>query len=91
MLVLVALYTRKCFQNKLCNCFTMLDIIISYNDILRIDTALSEHTLKSMDPETGAVIPPNLCKGRFVHFTADNIDINDSTLDGKIPFMLHPH
>ena len=60
--------------------------IISYNDIPRIDTTLSEHTLKSMDLETGAVIPPNLCKERFVHFTADNIDINDSTLDGKNTF-----
>ena len=37
----------------------------------------------------GEVIPPNFvdgCDGRFVQFTADNIDINDSTLDGKNTF-----
>ena len=31
----------------------------------------------------GAVIPPNLVHDRFLHFRADNIDINDSTLSGK--------
>ena len=30
----------------------------------------------------GAVIPPYLTEGRFNHFSADNIDINDGTLDG---------
>ena len=33
--------------------------------------------------EYGAVLPPNLVHGLFLHFTADNIDINDSTLGGK--------
>jgi len=39
-----------------------------------------------MHPQTGAVIPPNLLRDRFVHFTADNIDMNDATLDGKKTF-----
>ena len=39
-----------------------------------------------MNCENGAVTPPNLVQGRFVHFSADNIDINDSTLDGKNTF-----
>jgi hypothetical protein len=39
-----------------------------------------------MDPATGAVVPPNLVPGRFVHFTCDNIDINDFHLDGKNSF-----
>ncbi|MES9880098.1 MAG: hypothetical protein ABW185_04375 [Sedimenticola sp.] len=60
--------------------------IASYRDILRIDTALAESTLKHMDHDTGTVVPPNLIPKRFVHFSADNIDINDSTLDGKNTF-----
>ena len=36
--------------------------------------------------ESGAVIPPNLVKDRFVFFFADNIDINEGTLDGKTTF-----
>jgi hypothetical protein len=50
--------------------------IMSYKDILRVDTALAEKkTLESVD-DNGSVIPPNLVEGRFVHFTTDNIDIN---------------
>ena len=60
--------------------------ISSYRDILRVDTALAEVNLKSMDQETWSVVPPNLVPGVFTHFSADNIDINDSTLDGKNTF-----
>ena len=34
----------------------------------------------------GSVLPPNLVKDRFVHFSADNIDINDRILDGENTF-----
>ena len=60
--------------------------IISYPNLLQVDTSLAESTLKAMDPDTGAVIPPNFVKDRFVHFTCDNIDINDSSFDGKNSF-----
>ena len=59
---------------------------ISYENVLQVDTALAEKTLESMNPETGAVIPPNLQDGKFVHFTCDNIDINENSLDGKNSF-----
>ena len=32
-------------------------------------------TLDTTD-ESGAVIPPNLVKGHFLHFSMDNVDIN---------------
>lgn len=48
-----------------------------------MDTGLAEHTMSSMNMENGAVVPPNLVYDRFTQFTADNIDINDGTLDGK--------
>ena len=60
--------------------------MISYHSLLQVDTALAEKTMKTMDPETGAVTPPNFVPGRFTHFTCDNIDINDSSLDGKNTF-----
>lgn len=60
--------------------------IISYDNVLQVDTALAENTLKSMDEKTGAVTPPNFVPARFVHFSCDNIDINDSNLDGKDSF-----
>ncbi len=59
---------------------------ISYENVLQVDNTLAENTLKSMNMTTGAVIPSSLVSNRFVHFTCDNIDINDSSLDGKNSF-----
>ena len=36
-----------------------------------------------MDLANRAVSPPYLAPGRLINFSADNIDINDGTLDGK--------
>jgi hypothetical protein len=52
--------------------------------VLKIDTGLAEKSLESLDVNTGCFVPHNL---KFTHFTADNIEINDSTLDGKNIFM----
>lgn len=60
--------------------------ILSYDQILQVDTSLAEIVLKSLDQETGSVMPPNLLPGRFVHFSADNTDILDETIDGKNTF-----
>ena len=48
-----------------------------------ISTALAENTLTTMDLANRAVIRPHLAPGRLIHFSADNSDINDGTLDGK--------
>ena len=42
-----------------------------------------------MDIGTRAVIPPHLAPGQFIYFSADNIYINDGTLDGKQCHTLH--
>ncbi|CAB3980961.1 Hypothetical predicted protein [Paramuricea clavata] len=34
-----------------------------------------------MNRDNGAVVPPNLSSDVYTNYTADNIDINDSTLD----------
>ena len=39
-----------------------------------------------MNLDNGSVVPPNLTPGKFVHITADNVGINDATLDGKNTF-----
>jgi hypothetical protein len=60
--------------------------ILSYDQILQVDTGLAESVLSSLDPGTGTVVPPNLKQGNFIHFSADNIDILDETMDGKNTF-----
>ncbi len=64
-------------SKELVNLFHNSAHIISYHRLLQVDTALAEKTLQTMDAETWAVTPPNFVHGRFIHFTCDNIDIND--------------
>ena len=59
---------------------------LNYQQVLRVDTALAENTLKSINYATATVIPTNFVEDKFVHFTADNIDILDETLNGKNTF-----
>ena len=59
---------------------------ISYRDVRQVDTALTKHTLSTMNTSNGTVIPVNLVEGRFIHFTADNTNINEGTLDGQNTF-----
>jgi len=59
---------------------------LSYERVLQVDTSLAESTLESLDPATGVIIPPNIVANKFIHYTADNIDILDETLDGKNTF-----
>ena len=73
-------------SRKLVELFHNAGHIISYSQILQYDTAMAEDTLKNLDPQSGAVVPKNLVSGRFVHFSGDNIDIDDSTLNGKNTF-----
>ena len=51
-----------------------------------MDTASAKKSLESMDLSSDAVTPPNFVEGRFVNFTADNIDVNDASFDGKNSF-----
>ena len=60
--------------------------MLPYDEVLQMDTALAETTLKTVNADNGAVVPQNPTKGKFTHFTADNIDINDSTIDGQNTF-----
>ena len=55
----------------------------TYNDVLKLDTAFAENTLAKMDIGNRAVILPHSAPERLIHSSADKIDINDCTLDGK--------
>lgn len=72
-------------SKALVNMFHQAGHVMSYREVLKLDTVLAKNTLQSMGHD-GAVVPQNLVKGRFVHFSADNVDINECTLDGKGTF-----
>ncbi|XP_063763531.1 uncharacterized protein LOC134880508 [Eleginops maclovinus] len=73
-------------SKQLVELFNKAGHCLNYEQVMKVDNALAESTLKSMDPATGAIIPPNMVANRFIHFTADNIDILDESLDGKNTF-----
>ena len=77
---------QKTRSKDLVNLFYNAGHCVSYENLLKLDKTLAEDTLKSMDDETGAIIPPNLVSGKFVHFSADNIDIHDESLTGQQMF-----
>ncbi len=72
-------------SKELVNMFHQAGHVMSYCEVIKLDTALAKKTLESMGDD-GAVVPQNLVKGRFVHFSADNVDINKYTLEGKGTF-----
>ena len=74
-------------NKELVELFSNAGHIINYTKTLQVDTALAEHTLATLNMTDGTIIPSNLGIGKFVNFTADNIDINDETNDGKNTFM----
>jgi len=69
----------------LVNTFHQAGHVISYRESIKLELHSLKNTLESMD-SYGAVVPQNLVKGRFVHFSADNVDINEYILDGKGTF-----
>ena len=74
---------QKTRSKQLVNLFHKAGHCLSYDNLLKLDTTLANDTLTSLDEKTGAVIPKNIVPGSFIHYSADNIDIDTNTNDGK--------
>ena len=72
-------------SNEQVNMFHKAGHVMSYREVNKHDTALAKKSSETMDDD-GSVVPKNLVKGRFVHFSTDNVNINEYTLDGKGTF-----
>jgi hypothetical protein len=68
---------------QLVNLFHTAGYKLNHHGVLKRYTRLAEKSLESLDVNTECFVPHNLKDKVFTHFTADIIDINDSTLDGK--------
>ena len=55
---------------------------ISYDELEWLDTAIANEIIQKHETD-GIVLPNNIQPGRFIHFAADNNDLNVETLDGK--------
>jgi len=72
-------------SKELVNMFYKAGHVMSYGEVIALDTALAKTTLDTIDDD-GAVVHQNLVKGRFVHFSTDNVNISEYTLDGNGTF-----
>lgn len=59
---------------------------VSYEMVRRIDTSISDHVLERFEENENVFIPRGIQQGKFAHFSADNVDILEETLDGKNTF-----
>ncbi|MES9884488.1 MAG: hypothetical protein ABW185_26890, partial [Sedimenticola sp.] len=58
----------------------------SYEVIRKVNVSLAKDQLSRFSSNGNVVVPVNLNKGKFVQYAADNIDINEETLDGSGTF-----
>ena len=56
--------------------------VTSYREVISLDNALTKTTLETTGGDC-AVVSHYLVKDRFVHFSTNNVNINENTLDGK--------
>jgi hypothetical protein len=59
----------------------------SYDEVRAVDTSLAKEVLAKVET-SGTVIPSNISSGSFIQLAADNNDLNEETIDGKILLML---
>ena len=55
---------------------------ISDDELERLDTVIANEIIQKREND-GIVLPNNIRLGRFIHFAADNNDLNEEFLDGK--------
>ena len=56
---------------------------LSYDEVERLETSIAQSQLEKAMEDGTAVVPSNISGGTFVQAAADNIDLNEETLNGK--------
>lgn len=73
-------------SKSLVNMFNKAGHCINYSQVQRIDTSIAKQILETCTETDVVAVPTNLTEGRFLQFSADNIDIIEETLDGRGTF-----
>ena len=70
----------------LVNLFHSANHTIGITTIRRIDNSIANNILEKYIENGCVYIPDNIERGTFVHYSCDNIDVLESTLDGRNTF-----
>ena len=73
-------------SETLVNLFNSANHIIGINTIRRIDNSIANNVLERYIENGCVYIPYNIERGTFTHYSCDNIDVIESTLDGRNTF-----
>ena len=83
----LGLHLHKITRSKeLVDTFNDLLLSIPYNKALKIEKAIANSVVKEKRENNNVYIPPNVIKGKMLHFTIDNTDFNNDTPDEKPEF-----
>jgi len=73
-------------SESLVNLFHASNHTIGIDTIRRIDTSIANDILLKLKSNDNVFIPENIVSDRLVHCSCDNIDVLESTIDGKNTF-----
>ena len=73
-------------SEMLVNLFHSANHTVGINTIRRIDNSIANNILERYIENGCVYIPNNIKRGVFAHFSCDNIDVLESTLDGRNTF-----
>ena len=59
---------------------------ISYDKVLKIETAIANSAVKEKKENNNIYIPSNVITGKMLHFAIDNTEFNNDTPDVKHEF-----
>ena len=64
-----------------------MGLVVERNRHLSTLDFVAESVLKTLDSDTDSVMPANVVREKFIHFSADNIGILDETVGCKTLLM----
>ena len=74
---------RETRSRKLVDLISRFGLSVTYDRVNEIEGMIATAIAKQMSNTNGIYIPPELKKGKFTHFAADNLDFQEDTPDGK--------
>ena len=73
-------------SKELLDCLSNLNLSITYDKTLQIQTSMANAVCKVIDENNGSFIPPSVNKEKRVFFANDNTDFKNDTPNGKGEF-----
>ena len=71
---------------KIIDLLNDFNLSVTYDKIISIETAIANAIVKEKEESNGVYVPPNIVKGKGLHFAINNSDFKNDTPNGKKEF-----